>query len=114
MNVGLLIQQLAKLLGCEIEKDRNLSGEAEYMTYNYATDTPALFAGDLDEADETGVMVHWFGPKTKTGPMKRAIRLGLRGLGFVVTSIEDGPVEKSMLGHVVVSAVIIGTDETEE
>ena len=107
MNVNPIIKTALASLGLPVTPNINLTGDTEYITFNYMDERPTLIADDTDLYDTTVIQVHYF---TKTNPQqkKKDLRRLLRAGGFVVHSTAEFYEDDTALNHVVVECSIDG------
>lgn len=108
MNINPIVISALSSLSLPVEPDRYKGTAAEYITFNYSDERPALNADDIDVEDETTIQVHYF---TKSDPQtnKKAIRRLLRAGGFSIISTSQFPdIDNPEVTHVIVEAEISG------
>lgn len=107
MNINPIVIGALASLGLPVTPNINLTGDTEYITFNYMDERPTLIADDTDLYDTTVIQVHYF---TKTNPQqkKKDIRRLLRAAGFVVHATMDFYEVDTALNHVVVECSIDG------
>lgn len=107
MNINTIVVSALTPLNIPVAANAYLGDDAEYITFNYADERPALRADDTDILDETTIQVHYF---TRGNPQvkKKSIRAALRGAGFTIQSTQEFYENDEKINHVVVYAVIEG------
>lgn len=115
MNVNpILITALTPILGVAPSPNVYTGSAAEYITFNYADERPALCADDTDIYDDTTIQVHYY-EKEKISPNvprvqlnKKAIRKALRSAGFSIQNTQELYETDTKYTHVIVYASIGG------
>jgi len=107
MNVNPIVTSALSSLELPVFPNVYDGTKAEYITFNYSDERPAVRADDEDILDETTIQVHYF---TKTNPqsMKKAIRKALRAAGFSIISTQEFYESDTKYYHVVVEAYVEG------
>lgn len=77
---------------------------SEWMTFNYVTENPTLFADDEDELTKTVIDVHCYTPdKSKIFKYKKQIKNCLRSAGFLINSVDQQYEHDTGLTHITVT-----------
>lgn len=107
MNVNPIVKTALASLGLPVTPNINLTGAAEYITFNYMDERPTLIADDTDLYDTTVIQVHYF---TKGNPQqkKKDIRRLLRAGGFVIHDTAEFYETDTAFNHVVIECSIDG------
>ena len=94
------------------EKGKLLPKLSEWMTFNYVTENPVLFADNEDVFTRTMLDVHCFtSDKSKIFKYKKQIKNCLRSAGFIINSVDQQYEHDTGLTHITVT--ISDEDYTE-
>ena len=108
MTVDSLIVSALSSLSLPVYADVYTGDEADYITFNYADERPALRADDTDIYDETTIQVHYFTKSIQTQQRKPFGGYYAR-VALLIISTSQFYEDDTKYRHVVVEAWIEGT-----